>query len=179
MTQLRYTNLVGIVTLIFITACSSMSAVANEDDATLLNAFHKKGITKCDSFILENGKLQGNWHIVTSTHPGLNNDSFKELGLIQVTGKKGDSVKITQSYIQTPTACYMSGVTTVTFSGRCSDRDNIDPDYWYVKDEMEGLDYKKYENKGGIDMFAKEISVGNFTACVIDYHKRQQVKIGK
>lgn len=179
MAHVRYTSRLALIALILITTFSSTSVIAEDDDTTLLNIFHKKGITKCDSFVLEHGKLKGDWHIVTTTHPGLNNDGFKELGLTQVSGKQGDSWKTTQSYIQTSTACYVSKITTVTFPGSCSNSDNIDPEYWYVKDEMKGLDYKKYENKGGITLFAKEISVGNFTACVIEYHSRQQVKSGK
>jgi hypothetical protein len=179
MAHVGYTSRLTLIALIFIATFSSTPVIAEDDDATLLNVFHKKGITKCDSFILEHGKLKGNWHIVTTTHPSLNNDSFKELGLTQVTGTQGDSLKSTQSYIQTSTACYVTEISTVTFSGNCSDRDNIDPEYWYLKDEMKGLDYKKYENKGGITLFAKEISVGNFTACVIEYHTRNQTKFGK
>lgn len=175
--QSKFTQIKNILVLICIAAFNTTPAFADDDNATLLNTFHKRGITKCDSFILEHGKLKGDWHIVTSTHPGLNSENFKEMGLTQITGKQGDTVEITQSYIQTPTACYVTDITTLTFSGRCSDRDNIDPDYWYVKDEMSGLDYKKYENKGGVTLFAKDISVGNFAACLIQYHQRNQMKL--
>lgn len=172
-------NSFSLIALILITVLSSASVFAEDDDQILLKTFHKNGITKCDSFILEHGKLKGDWYVLTTAHPGLNNGNFKELGLSQVTGSQGDSLKFTQSYIQTPTACYVSSISTVTFPGRCSDPGNIDPNQWYVKDKMAGNDYKRYENNGGVTLYAKEISVGNFTACVIEYHKRNQSKIGK
>lgn len=169
----------GFIAMVAVSSLGSQLAIADEDDDILLKAIHKYDITKCDSFVLKHGKLKGNWHMNTSRSPGLSTNDFREMAITQVFGKKGDSVKITQSYIQTPSACYVLDITTVTFPGSCNDRDNIDQDLWFVKDEMDGLDYKKYENKGGVIMYAKEISVGNFKACVIEYQSRYSSKINK
>lgn len=169
----------SLVALFAINSLTSNLAIASEDDKVLLGAIHKYGVTKCDSFILEHGKLKDNWHFDISRHPKLNNENFSEVTIQQVAGSQGDTIKIAQTYIQTPSACYLLELSTVTFSGHCSDNDNIDQNSWFVKDEMEGLDYKKYQNKGGVDLFAKEISVGNFNACVIEYQVRRSSKISK
>jgi len=175
----KLTGRYSLVALLAATLLLSNSAAANEDDQTLLKAFHKYGVTKCDRFILEHGKLKGNWSFNISRHPDLNDKNFAEVSGTTVTGKQGDTVKVVQSFIQTPSACYMLDLTTITSPGHCSDNDNIDQSAWYVKDELAGRDYKKYENKGGITLYGKEITVGNFSACVMEYEQRTSAKIGK
>ena len=46
-------------------------ALAESDDDILLKAFHKYGITKCDTFILKNAKLKANWDLLAKSHPKL------------------------------------------------------------------------------------------------------------
>ncbi len=169
----------SLATLFAIAFLGSNIAIASKDDDSLLQLFHKHGITKCDSFILEHGKLKGNWSFNISSHIGLNDKNFAEVSGTTVTGKEGDTIKETQSFIQTPSACYVFDLSTVTGQGHCSDNDNIDKNMWYVKDEMDGRDYKKYTNKGGVNLYAKEITVGNFSACVMEYESRNSSKISK
>lgn len=73
-------------------------------------------------------------------------------------------MKIDDSYIQTPKSCYLHSRAITTFPGPCDS--NVDGNYWYVSNRMPGKDYTTYKNKGGIEMHAKEIQVGNFKACV-------------
>ena len=39
-----------------------VNPVLANDDVTLLKSFHDYGITKCDSFIVENSTLEKNWN---------------------------------------------------------------------------------------------------------------------
>lgn len=158
---------------------ASIASATEDDDSKLLNTFHKYGITKCDSFILKNSKLEESWTYAISRHPSLKDKDFTEASITTVTGSKGDTVKETSSYIQTPSACYLQHSTIITAVGHCSDQDNIDSDVWFVKDPMNEFDYKKYENKGGVTLYAKEISVGNFTACMMEFQRRNSYTISK
>jgi len=130
----------------------------------LLNSFHKYGITKCDSFILENSSLKGNWTYYISKHAGGIDGSATEVTVTQIFGSPGDTVKITDTYIQTSKKCFLHSMWTLTFKGACSS--NVDGDAWYVKDPMPSKDYVQYTNAGGVEMLAKDISMGNFKACI-------------
>lgn len=61
----------------------------------------------------------------------------------------------------------MTETTTLTFKGSC--KENIDGNAWYKDNELPNLDYVTYKNKGGIKIFAKEIEMGNFKACIIEH----------
>ena len=140
------------------------NAHAESDDQILLNAFHEYGITKCDKFILENSRLEGNWDFFISKHAGGIDGSATEVSLIKIWGVENDTIKVDDSYIQTPKNCYLHRRSTITFPGTCES--NVDGNYWYVSNRMPGKDYVTYKNKGGIEMQAKEIQVGNFKACI-------------
>jgi len=148
------------------------AAHAESDDQILLNAFHKYGITKCDKFILENSKLEGNWNMFISKHSGGIEGSATEVSIIRIWGTENDTVKADDSYIQTPKNCYMHRRSTVTYPGTCES--NVDGNYWYVSNNMPGKDYTTYTNKGGVEMQAKEIQVGNFKACIQETSIRKQ-----
>jgi len=154
----------------------SFQSVADESsNRHLLEAFHKYGITKCDNVILENSSLQENWSYFIEKHKNNIHEEINEVSLIQIYGSKNDTVKIDHSYIQTPEACYIHKRETVTFVGPCSK--NIDLNNWYVKSAMPDKDYTEYHNKNGVIMFAKEITVGNFKACIKEYNMRNQYDI--
>lgn len=145
------------------------SAWAN-DDQKLLNAFHKYGVSKCDSFILENDKLKSNWNYFINKHTGGIDGPATEVTLTHIFGEKGDTVKTESTYIQTAKKCFLRQTWTLTFPGSCSE--NIDGNAWYVSAKMPGKDYTTYQNAGGIELHAKEISVGNFKACIQEGAKR-------
>lgn len=155
---------IAIVVLLSLATAMVGNAHAESDDQILLNSFHKYGITKCDKFILENSRLEGNWNLFISKHAGGIDGSATEVSIIRIWGVENDTVKVDDSYIQTPKNCYLHRRATITYPGTCES--NVDGNYWYVTDRMPGRDYVTYTNKGGIVMQAKEIQVGNFKACI-------------
>lgn len=157
------------------TAIVSLSLLASQasfanDDQKLLNSFHQYGIKKCDAFILENSKLTGNWNYYINKHAGGIDGDTTEVTLTRIWGSKGDTVKTEDTYIQTAKNCYVRTTWTLTNSGTCSS--NIDGDLWYISRAMPDNDYTTYKNAGGIEMHAKEISMGNFKACIQEGSKR-------
>jgi len=148
-----------------------------EDEKTLLNSFHKYGMTKCDSFILQNSKLQGNWNYFISRHNKEIAKDVKEVSVIQIFGSKNDTVKIDHSYIESPSGCFLTKRSTLSFSGSCSE--NIDGNSWYLSNEMSTKDYNTYKNKHGIEMQAKEISMGNFKSCIQEVSIRDNSPLDK
>jgi hypothetical protein len=150
-----------------------MAAESNND--ILLKSFHKYGITKCDSFIIENSRLKGAWTFFVEQHTNNIDKEIKEVSIIQVSGSKNDTFKKDDSYIQTPKACYLHKKSTLTFPGSCSS--NINFDYWYISNEMLNNDYNEYTNTSGAKLLAKEISVGNFKACIQEYTARYKYDI--
>jgi hypothetical protein len=155
-----------IILVLFSVGCAILTSgrVLADDDQILLGQMHKYGITKCDGLVLKNSKLEDNWNMFTSKHRDDIDKNVKEASVIQVTGPKGDTVKIDVSYIQGPNKCFMTKRSTITFPGSCSE--NIDMDAWFVSKAMPDKDYTQYENKGGVSMLAKEVTVGNFKACI-------------
>jgi hypothetical protein len=151
--------------VVFAVCAALVAASAHaDDDSTLLDAFHKYGVTHCDSFILENSRLKGNWHLYINKHDGGIDGPTTEVSIIRIWGSEGDTVKVDQSYIRSPRNCYLTTRSTITFPGTCAS--NVDGDYWYISNRLPGRDYTTYKNKGGIEMQAKDITVGNHAVCV-------------
>jgi len=163
-------NLLSIVMICFATS-SVIFAQSNEE--ILLDSFHKYGITKCDAFILKNSRLEGNANLFINKHKGGIDGPSTEVSIITIYGKKGDSVKVDDSYIQTAKNCFLDSRSTVTNSGSCES--NIDSNYWQVSLKMPDKDYTTYKNRYGIEMQAKEISVGDLKACI----KETSIRIRK
>ena len=86
-------------------------------------------------------------------------------------------MKYDRSFIQARSACFLHERVKTTLPGLCEDV--VDKNYWYVESENSGLDYVHYKNKGGVDLFAKEITMGNFKACICDYSKRIKGELDK
>ena len=126
-------------------------------------SFHKYGITKCDKLILKNSRLKGNWNFFVSKHRDIDG-SNPEASIIQITGTKNDTPKVDDSYLQTQKKCFLTKRSTITAAGSC--KENVDGNFWYVSTEMTTKDYTQYKNKGGVELYAKEIEVGNFKACI-------------
>ncbi|MCD9496882.1 hypothetical protein [Photobacterium carnosum] len=152
-----------LMTLLFV-GFSIASPVLANDDQSLLNSFHQYGITKCDSFILEHSKLKDNWNFFIGKHLGGIDGTATEVSITEIFGSKNDTVKTDSSYIQTAKKCFLRQTWTTTFPGTCSD--NIDGDLWYIVTKMPNKDYTKYENRSRVELFAKDISMGNFKSCV-------------
>ena len=157
----------------------SLKTLANDayskDNKELLDSFHQMGVTKCDQFIIENSGLKGNWYYYINSHREDIDTEIKEVSVVQILGTKNDTIKIDHSYIQTPTKCYLHKKSTITFAGPCSSV--IDQNYWYVSKELKNKDYTEYTNSGGAKLYAKEINVGNFKACIQEYDIRNQWNI--
>jgi len=148
----------------------STASYAQKDNQILLDSFHKYGIKKCDSFIEKNSSLRSNWNFYISKHAGGIDGPATEVTVIQIFGSAGDTVKIADTYIQTPKKCFLTSSWTLTFKGSCES--NVDGNSWYVSDPMPSKDYTQYTNAGGVEMLAKEISMGNFKACLQEGMKR-------
>lgn len=165
----------GLKSLLFSSALLSCGVSAN-DDQTLLELFHEYGIKKCDAFILQNSRLQDNWNLFIGKHAGGIDGPTTEVTITRIFGEKGDTVKVDDTYIQTANKCFLRSAWTLTFSGSCAD--NIDGNAWYISTPMPNKDYTTYKNAGGIEMHAKEISMGNFKACIQEGSKRDSGKHG-
>ncbi len=164
--------------LVLFSAIFSSMSHAKSDNQILLDSFHEYGITKCDSFILEQSPLndKNNWNFFISKHMDEIDSTVKEVSVIQIFGSKDDTVKVDYSYIQTDKACFMNSRSTITFPGACSS--NVDGNYWYMTSKMPNKDYTTYKNSGGIEMQAKEISMGNFKACIQETSIRRKGSLG-
>ncbi|MCG5531602.1 hypothetical protein LRD18_12180 [Halorhodospira halochloris] len=163
-------NKVKLSAFVFVILAVTSGPVSANDTQILLKAFHEYGITKCDGFIAENSSLKSNWNFFISKHAGGIDGPATEVTVTQIFGSKGDTVKVEDTYIQTPNKCFLRQTWTLTFQGACSD--NIDGNAWYVSTPMPDKDYTTYKNAGGIEMHAKEISMGNFRACIQEGSKR-------
>ncbi|MCK6265892.1 hypothetical protein KP803_21790 [Vibrio sp. ZSDE26] len=166
---------VAVLSAIF---CNSIffNPAAASDEQLLINAFHEYGITKCDSFILENSKLKSNWNLFINKQAGGMDGPATEVTITHIFGSKGDTVKNEDTYIQTAKNCYYRGTWTVTFPGSCSE--SVDGNLWYVSTQMPNKDYTTYKNAGGVELHTKEISMGNFKACVQEGSLRKSARHG-
>lgn len=147
------------------------------DDQILLNAFHKYGITKCDSFILKNSKLKENWTYFISKHNKQIDKKINNASIVEIFGTKNDSVRLDHDYTESPNGCFVTKRSSLTFDGTC--KNNIDVNDWYVSTEMIDKDYTSYKNKNGVQMDAKEITVGNFKACLQEVSIKDNVPLEK
>ena len=142
----------------------------SDDNQRLLKSFHEYGITKCDSFIIENSRLGNNWTYFIGKHARGMDGAATEATITTIWGSKGDTVKTEGTYIQTAKNCYLRQTWTLTYPGSCSE--NIDGKSWYISTDMPSKDYTTYKNAGGVELHAKEITLGNFKACVQEGSKR-------
>lgn len=144
--------------------CAAGALADDEDDRRLLKAFHEFGITRCDSFILQNSRLTGNWYFYMSTHENNVDGPSKEASIIRILGEQGDTIKIDDTFIQSPKKCYLVSRHTLILAGSCAS--NIDSAHWRVSNSMPDKDYTAYVNRGGVEMHAKEINLGGARACL-------------
>ncbi len=152
----------------------SFSLHSYGDGNPLLKSFHAYGITKCDAFISENTKLGTNWNYFIDKYANGMDGVATEVTVTQIYGVENDTVKTVDTYIQTAKNCYLRSAWTLTYPGTCSE--NIDGNAWYIATRMPNKDYTTYENKGGIALHAKDIKMGNFSACVQEGSLRKSGK---
>ncbi len=163
--------------LLNIALLSPIPAIADkQDNRMLLNSFHDYGITQCDTFILENNVLEGNWHFFINKHSGGLDGPSTEVSVVTITGEKGDTTKRDYSFVETAKKCFVHKRTTITFIGECSSK--INKDFWHVSTPMPRKDYTTYKNKHGLEMQAKDIYNKNFKACVLEYSVREKGQHG-
>ncbi|KTC94895.1 hypothetical protein [Legionella feeleii] len=156
----------------------SFNVFAITEDQGLLKSFHEYGMTKCDKFILHHASLKNKPHWsfdIEKPHAPLGK-GYSVVGLVEVYGYKGDTVKKDFSFLETPDQCILTQRSTITFSGPCSE--NINGDYWYISNQMPEKDYTEYRNKGNAPMLAKEVNVGNFKLCIQEIRSTRASKHG-
>ncbi|MGE4456230.1 MAG: hypothetical protein AB7E13_04805 [Arcobacteraceae bacterium] len=166
---------IGLCSLMFV-SCINVYALDKKDE-TLLSAFHKYNITKCDKFILKDSKLVANWNYNISRYSKDIANGIYEASVIIVDGSTNDTIKVDHSYMQTPNGCFVTKRSTLTFSGSCNS--NIDGNYWYLSNAIPENDYSIYKNKYNLEMYAKEILLGNFKACVQEISIRETSPLEK
>ena len=155
-----------LLSIVMIYLVTSSTLFAQNEDKILLTAFHKYGITNCDAFIIKHSKLQTNWNFFLSKHMDGIDGPSTEVTIISIFGNKGDTIKVDDSYIQTAKNCFLHSRATLTNEGSCAS--SINSERWKVSLEMPNKDYTTYENKYGMEMQAKDISFGNFQACLVE-----------
>lgn len=157
------------IKLINFLVCVFVANTALADNQKLLKMFHDYGMAKCDAYILENSGLDGkpNWSIDISKHDGEPSSAATEVILTTIYGSKGDTIKQNDVYLQTEKGCYLRTAVTAAFTGACEK--NVDGDFWYVSNPLKSVDYTKYNNAGGTTMYARDLRLGNFDACIIEY----------
>ncbi len=155
--------------LLSITALSltcSATLFAKNNQEILLNAFHKNGITKCDKFISKNSRLGGNFNVFIDKHINGIDGPSTEISIVTILGTAGETVKFDDSFIQTAKNCVLHSRSTATKKGSCSS--NINLKNWTITSSMPKKDYTAYENKFGVRMYTKELSVGEAKICIIE-----------
>jgi hypothetical protein len=166
---------IGVIALLSITV---IAALAHGDDGKqkLLARFHDYSITQCDNFILDNSHFKGGWTFFINKHEGGIDGISTEVSVIQILGSKNDTVKIDSSYIQTKKACFLHQRSTITFPNLCADI--IDSQYWRIIAELPDQDYSVYKNNNGIEVYAKDIVVGDANVCIQEINIRKKGRQG-
>lgn len=157
------------IKLISFLVCVFVANTALADNQKLLKMFHDYGMTKCDNYIIQNSGLdeKPNWSLDISKHEGVPSGAVAEVILTTIYGSKGDTIKQDDVYLQTEKGCYLRSVVVASFSGTCEK--NIDGDFWYVSNPLKSVDYTKYSNAGGTTIYARDLKLGNFNACILEY----------
>jgi hypothetical protein len=162
-------NIIILSSLLTFTA----SATSDPDTNNLKSSFHDFGITKCDSVIEEHMGLsdKSNWVYNIGSHSNANlGEGVNEASLSLIYGSKGDSLRYVFNLVQGVDKCYLQTRPQLTFSGKCSE--NIDDKDWFLKDKWPYVDFERHLNAWGLDSYVKEIEVGAFKACLIEYDVR-------
>jgi len=151
---------------------TSLNSLASTIDNQLLKEFHKFGITHCDEFITKNTRTPGTWKFFINKHPSGIDGPSTEVSLTQISGKLGQSFKTDYSFIQTLKKCFLHKKGQITALDSCDKA--IDSKIWNLQYNLPGFDYKKYKDKKGITLYAKELDLGGKKACLLDYEFRTQ-----
>jgi hypothetical protein len=157
-----------LLTLLF----TSLNSFAKPKDTQFLKDFHKFGITHCDEFILKNTATTGNWKYFINKHPGGIDGPSTEVSLTQISGKPGQTFKTNYSFIQTLKKCFLHKKGQITVFDSCGKA--VDSKVWTLQYNLPEFDYKKYKDKKGITLYAKELDLGGKKACLLDYEFRTQ-----
>jgi hypothetical protein len=166
---------IAIISLFHIFFIASL-AHGNSDTQALLNTFHQYSISKCDNFILNNSHFKGQWKFFINKHVGGIDGVSTEVSAVQIFGVKNDTVKIDYSYIQTQKACFLHQRSTITSPQSCADI--IDNNTWRIVADMPDTDYTVYKNNHGVELYAKDISIGEANICLQETSIRKTGKQG-
>jgi len=135
----------------------------------MLDAFHKIGITKCDSFILVNTKLDDyHTYFVNNLNKNTNdnNNDVKQATITTTYGKINDSVLNYDSYIETKDGCRLETLIMINKPGLCGETFASRVWNWRVVSQALGGEYTQYEGVNGSELITQELSIGSLRWCV-------------
>lgn len=149
---------------------SSQIAYSEDDIYTITDRINTYGLTECNNFIQENLRIGQNWSIsFLAFSEGLEiAPGVKVITVNSIFGTYGDSIKILQTYMETPTSCALYELGTITYDTTCQEA--IDPD-WTLSSTAPGTDYVTYETPTGVDVFLKNNNTSNGVSCVADFQR--------
>ncbi|WP_029408657.1 hypothetical protein [Thiomicrorhabdus sp. Milos-T2] len=150
----------------------NQQAFAGKSTQTMLKDFHKFGITHCDEFIQKNTATPGSWKYFINKHPGGIDGPSTEVALTQISGSRGQSFKTDYTFIQTLKKCFLHKQGQITAFENCDKA--VDKNIWKVQFNLPDYDYKRYKDKTGIVLYAKDIEINGNKACLLDYEFRVQ-----
>ncbi|MEA1989098.1 MAG: hypothetical protein U9N57_07830 [Pseudomonadota bacterium] len=103
-------------------------------------------------------------------HAGGIDGPSTEVALTQISGKPGQSYKTDFSFIQTLKKCFVHKRGHITAYDNCAKA--VDTKNWNVQYNLPGYDYKRYKDKNGVILYAKDITLGDNQACLLDFEFR-------
>lgn len=151
---------------------SNQQAFAKNETQPMLKDFHKFGITHCDKFIQKNTATPGSWKYFINKHPSGIDGSSTEVALTQISGNSEQSFKTDYTFIQTLQKCFLLKRGQITAFDSCDK--SVDAKIWKVQFNLPDFDYKRYKDKKGIILYAKDIDINGNKACLLDYEFRVQ-----
>lgn len=131
--------------------------------ADLTSLVHKKGVKVCDTYLSEiQSTIKGNYKWDLFHNPN-NNKQSKSVVIKVFTGSHGDTVHMDYTLQQVGATCYYTKRATITAKGICTS--TPDANYWHIDNNMAHLDYLSWVNKGGVQLYTKQL--GNI--CLHEY----------
>lgn len=148
-------------------ALANSSDKEKQENPDLLKQFHTMSITHCDEFITEHTKAPGMWKFFLNKHAGGIDGPSTEVFMVQISGNEKASYKTDYSFIQTLKKCFVHKRGVITVEESCDSA--INTDIWRIQYNLPGFDYKRYKDKKGIILYAKNVGKN---ACLMEYEYR-------
>lgn len=168
---MRYLIITGLVFLV-----SSSVAQAETTNQDIIDVMNKQGINGCDSLIERRSPVEvlNNWYIDINKHAGGIDGPTQEVTIRRTfVGDNGKTMRIEDTYIQTPERCYITSVSQSVLKGGTCRQFLGSTDDWKLVSKMEGTSYSKYKSAGGADALAETIKGPGLNACVVEFVSRK------